>query len=103
MILILASLTFSFVSPENWKDNYASAKTIKEWFRFRTQDFNDFIIEPSQVQSWLIGKGTLDLISSHLDLINVDLELATRLGGANMQQSKQNFLKIHRLLLNGIH
>ena len=86
-----ASLTFSFVSPENWKDNYASAKTIKEWFRFKNQDFNDLVIKPSQVQNWLIGKGTLDLISSHLDLINVDLELATRLGGANMQQSNKIF------------
>ncbi len=37
----------------------------------------------------------MDLISSHLGLINVDLELATLLGGANMTQTKKNYIKIH--------
>lgn len=97
-----ASLTFSFISPEDWKDKYAASKTIKEWFRYKTKNFNDLIIEPSQIQQWIADRGVLELISSHLDLINVDLELATQLGGANMQQSKQNFLKVHRLLLKGI-
>ena len=97
-----ASLTFSFMKPEEWKDNFSTSKTIKEWFRFKTTNFKDLIIEPEYVKRYL-NKGVLHLISSHLELINVDLELATQLGGANMQQSKQNFLKVHRLLLNGIH
>ena len=35
-------------------------------------------------------------------VVNVDLELATSLGGANIEQSKQNFLKVHKKLINGI-
>ena len=62
----------------------------------------DLIFEPSIVNSYIKSEGKLDLIASHLELINVDLELATQLGGANMKQAKRNFLKIHRRLLNGI-
>jgi chromosome partitioning protein len=39
--------------------------------------------------------GKIDLICSHLGLINVDLELAILLGGANMAASKRNYLKVH--------
>lgn len=96
-----ASLTFSFIKPEDWKNDLADGKTIKSWFRpskkTSTNSFDDLIVnvKPSL-------KGKLDLISSHLDLINVDLELATQLGGANLQQSKQRFLKVHTKLLDGI-
>ena len=35
-------------------------------------------------------------------MINVDLELATELGGATLRQSKQNYLRVHRRLANGL-
>ena len=38
-----------------------------------------------------------------MDLINVDLELATQLGGANLQQAKHNFIKVHKRLVDGIN
>ncbi|OFX31055.1 MAG: cobyrinic acid a,c-diamide synthase [Bacteroidetes bacterium GWA2_32_17] len=98
-----ASLTFSFLKPDDWREKYAKSKTIREWFNLKSKNFNDLIIVPEEVQKWLIDKGILNLVSSHLGLINVDLELATMLGGANMQQNKQNFVKVHRLLLNGIN
>ncbi|MGD1834797.1 MAG: ParA family protein [Nitrososphaeraceae archaeon] len=101
-----ASLTFSFIQPEDWKSDLAPNKTIKNWFKPTKKDkklkFKDLIFEPDNVQNHLNGNGLLHLISSHLELINVDLELATSLGGANMEQSKQNFLKVHRRLINGI-
>lgn len=37
-----------------------------------------------------------------LGLINVDLELATKLGGANISQAKKNFITVHRRLADGI-
>jgi len=40
-------------------------------------------------------KGQIDLIASHLGLINVDLDLATLLGGANLTQSKRKYIKVH--------
>lgn len=101
-----ASLTFSFIQPEAWKKNLSTNKTIKNWFKPSHKDkilkFQDLIFEPDSVQSYLKENGQLHLISSHLELINVDLELATSLGGANMEQSKKNFLKVHRRLINGI-
>ena len=39
--------------------------------------------------------GVLDIISSHLGLINVDLELATLLGGASPTQTQKKYLKVH--------
>ena len=44
----------------------------------------------------------MHLIPSHLGLINVNLELATELGGATLKQSKTNFLKVHKRLSDGL-
>ena len=108
-----ASLTFSFIKPEEWKDEIAPSQTIKNWFQptgSRSKKkgdevkFEDLIIRPA-VASKIIEKndGELNLVSSHLDLINVDLELATQLGGANMTQVKESFLKVHTRLMDGIN
>lgn len=101
-----ASLTFSFVLPDEWSKHLAPKKTIKNWFKPSKGDkglkFQDIITKPAKVKQYFRGSGSLDLISSHLELINVDLELATKLGGASMSQSKQNFLKVHRKLARGI-
>lgn len=100
------NLTFSFVRPDEWQKDLADEKTIKRSFDSLIDgssfDLNDLIVSPSRVAQRLSGKGKLDLISSHLGLINVDLELATLLAGANMKQSKKNFLKVHRRLADGI-
>ena len=101
-----ASLTFSFIKPEEWQDDFSNSKTIKNWFDSFSDsssvDLNDLIFTPNNVSEKLNGKGQLDMIASHLGLINVDLELATELGGATLKQSKRNFLKVHRRLSNGI-
>ncbi|MCY1479218.1 Sporulation initiation inhibitor protein Soj [compost metagenome] len=102
-----ASLTFSFVTPDYWLDNLSEAKTIKNWFKPSRKkvsiDFNSLIISDLKAGDYISSDdGELHLIASHLELINVDLELATLLGGANLQQTKQNFLKVHRRLIEGI-
>ena len=104
-----ASLTFSFVKPEIWQREYDKTKTIKKWFDAITQQeafsLKSLVITPEAVNS-AIGKsgkgGKLDLIASNLGLINVDLELATQLGGATLNQTKLNYLKVHRRLANGL-
>ena len=102
-----ASLTFSFLKPDEWKEKVADKHTIKNWFsdskKIRTERFEDLIITPYTVKDSLENKGKLDLVSSHLELINVDLELATKLGGANMTQVKEQFIKVHHRLLDGIN
>lgn len=98
-----ASLTFSFVSPDYWNDNLKSNKTIKSWFDYVINGseivrLSDLVERPSQVNNFISSRGKgggIDLISSHLALINVDLELATLLAGANMNQSKRNYIKVH--------
>lgn len=105
-----ASLTFSFFQPEDWDPKYAKQYTIRNWFSskksLKARDFADLIIQPEKVSDIVSesssGLGVLKLISSHLKLINIDLELATELGGTSMKLSKEKFLKVHGMLLDGI-
>lgn len=100
------SLTFSLMSPENWNAELAEKRTIKSWFdSFESGNpmkLQELIVAPAKINSRLKGKGSVHLIASHLGLINVDLELATELGGANLKQSKTNFLKVHKRLIDGL-
>lgn len=103
-----ASLTFSFVAPDDWDKNYKTSKTIKSWFDAISQGkepppLADFVITPQLVNNHVKKRGgRIDLVCSHLGLINVDLELATLLGGVNMSASKRNYLKVHGQLRQAI-
>ena len=39
-----ASLTFSFLEPENWREKVAADKTIKNWFTTKSQKCQNKII-----------------------------------------------------------
>ncbi len=101
-----ASLTFSFIRPEDWEANLAETRTIKRWFDAVSDgnevDMTALLFEGMHVNQSLGGKGRLALIPSHLGLINVDLELATQMGGANMAQVKRNYVRVHRRLAKGL-
>lgn len=101
-----ASLTFSYVRPEEWEASLSEARTIKRWFDTVREgdevDMNALLFEKMAVNQALQGRGRLALIPSHLGLINVDLELATQLGGANMAQVKRNYVRVHRRLAKGL-
>ncbi len=98
-----ASLTFSFINEKDWKKYCKESSTIKEYFDAVVKGNNppsleNFLIKPKGVNDkikQLDSDGFIDLIPSHLDLIGVDLELATLLGGASMKQSKDNYFKVH--------
>lgn len=100
-----ASLTFSFVKPDYWQEKLAEASTIKSWFdsfaASRPISLRSLVLSP-EIANRRIHAGQLDLIPSHLGLINVDLELATELGGATLKQSKRNYLRVHRRLADGL-
>ena len=71
-----ASLTFSFLDVDEWQLNYADTTTIRNWYdAFIDLDQNiqlaDLIITPPDVNQYV--RGQVDLICSHLALINVDL------------------------------
>jgi chromosome partitioning protein len=63
---------------------------------------SDLIFTPARTKEKLGDRGSLDLLPSHLGLINVDLELATELGGATLKQSKRKYLKVYRRLAEGL-
>jgi chromosome partitioning protein len=81
-----ASLTFSFVPVDYWRDHFEKTKTIKNWYdafidKDRDLDLPSLIVHPSKVNNGL--KGKVDLICSHLNLIHVDLELAPLVVGTD--------------------
>lgn len=100
-----ASLTFSLMTPDYWDTTIKEKHTIKSWFDCISQSekvmpLAELVLRPEKINSYLKelqpkSEGCVDLISSHLGLINVDLELATLLGGVNLKQSKLNYLKVH--------
>lgn len=99
-----ASLTFSFITVDEWRNNFEKSKTIKNWYdAFIDKDtelnLDSLIAHPKRVNS---GKGKLDLICSHLALINVDLELATRLIGGTERDLRNNYLRVHSRLRSGL-
>lgn len=100
-----ASLTFSFIKPEEWQADFAPERTIKSWFDSLSSgaplELSSLIFKPPVNRRFSSG-GELKLIPSHLGLINVDLELATELGGASLTQAKRNYLRVHKRLLDGL-
>lgn len=100
-----ASLTFSFITPDEWSDEFENEGTIKQWFDSAIIgspiELTDIVFAPKRVNQ-KISRGQLDVIYSHLGLINVDLELATQLGGANLTQAKRNFLEVHGRLAKAL-
>ncbi len=103
------SLTFSFVRPDEWLSDLANAKTIKEWFtsfgKNQPLQLSGLAFQPARASTAIRSykaSGELHLVASHLGLINVDLELATELGGASLRQSKLNYLRVHGRLAQGL-
>jgi len=83
------NLTFSFIDVTEWQKKYEKDKTIKYWF--------DSIIDSKSVPSFsnlIIKKNGIDIISSHLGLIDVDIDLAAELAG-NARQLKTKFIKTY--------
>jgi chromosome partitioning protein len=103
-----ASLTFSFYRPPVWKDELAEKLTIKRWFDEFVQGFgdtelSDLVVTPPDVNGSINHpRGRLDLIASHLGLINVDLHLAAQLVGMGPAQAKARFLDVHGRLATGL-
>lgn len=99
-----ASLTFSFFTVDEWREKYEQSKTIKDWydaFIDKDTDLNlkSLIAHPKRANT---GNGRLDVICSHLALINVDLELATRLIGGTERDLRNNYLRVHSRLAQGL-
>lgn len=103
------NLTFSFIQVDQWESRYEE-RTIKKWFdAFIDEDsdlnLEELLITPERANRRLRecnSRGSIDLISSHLGLINVDLELSAKLWGGSERQNRRNFVRVHSRLKEGL-
>ena len=103
-----SSLTFSFYSAADWEKELADDRTILQWFGASLEagaavPLEPFVVSPPAVNA-VLGKngGRLDLVASHLGVIDVDLDLAADLGGTRGQITSPRFLPVYRLLADAL-
>ncbi len=100
-----SSLTYSFFyRPTSTAELVEGHKTIKQWFdEFSAgqgdTELVDLVLTPPEVLERIPSEGALDIIASHLGLINVDLDLAGQLIG---RQPTARFLGVHSRLREGL-
>lgn len=90
------NLTFSYIKVEKWRSDYEKNRTIKYWF--------DSIIDGTtpipDFKQLIINVSGVDLICSHLGLIDVDIELAAGLSAGTERQHRNNFIKTYSYIKN---
>ncbi len=103
-----ASLTFSFYEATVWEQQLADERTILQWFGTvldgAPASLRAYVDTPPVVNA-VIGKhsdGRLDLVASHLNLVDVDLDFAALLGGSRFQHGSPRFVPLHRALSDAL-
>jgi chromosome partitioning protein len=104
-----SSLTFSFYRPQAWEQELADERTILQWFgSVLSPGVSDplakYLLTPPAVNE-IVGRngdGRLDLIASHLSLMDADLDLAADLGGSRFQHGSPRYLELHRALADAL-
>ena len=82
-----ASLTLSFYASDELAKEFTDSGTLLHWFSAFIDDqapqpLRDYVVTPPRVNDVLRSRGgRLDLIPSHLGLIDIDLDLAAHVGG----------------------
>lgn len=101
------SLTFSFVSPDEWKNSLGGGsansvgRTIKSWFDGivdqdrQTPALDSLVVPNLKVETFIGDEGKLHLIPSHLGLINLDLDLAYMLSGVPPGQIERRRARVY--------
>ena len=102
-----ASLTFSFYGAAQWEQDLEQGGTLLHWFDSvdsgDAEPLRDYVLSPPRINKLVRPSGgRLDLIASHLALVDVDLDLAATLGGSRHQLSNPDYLRVHRLLADAL-
>jgi chromosome partitioning protein len=103
-----ASLTFSFFRVDEWEKELAERRTILHWFASSVADgvadpLWSYVVSPPAVNALVAPNGgRVDLLASHLGLIEIDLDLAAGLGGSRFQKTNPRFLSVHRMLADAL-
>lgn len=99
-----SSLTFSFYRPQEWEHSL-SERTAMQWYASHSwtgtpAKLAETVVTPPRVNKLVSGR--LDLIPSHLGLVDVELDLAAGLGGSRYQTFSPEYLKTYRLLADAL-
>lgn len=101
-----ASLTFSFLPVTDWEAQLSKDRTILHWFdsfqRGAPDPLRAYVVSPPAVNAAIGPVGRVDLLASHLGLIEVDIDLAAGLGGARFQRTHPRFRPVHRMLADAL-
>ena len=98
------NLTFSFYSVEEWNADLKASRTIRRWYDSdvpgQAVALAELVLTPERANAVIKeNAGQLDLISSHLALIDIDLKLGAQLAGAvTLGEAKRKFLRVHGCL-----
>lgn len=101
-----ASLTFSFYDPDDWRDRLRDGRTVKRWYDGLRGDspgvtLGELVVSPGPANAHLKGAGRLDLIASHLQLVDIDLALAR--GVADGDEYDAELFRVRGSLAEGLH
>ncbi len=103
-----ASLTLSFYAADEFAKEFTDGGTLLHWFNAALRDqapepLRDYVVTPPKVNERIREQGgRVDLVPSHLGLIDIDLDLAAHVGGSAFQVSSSGFLWVHRLLADAL-
>lgn len=102
-----SSLTFCFYRAAEWEKELADDRTILQWFggclrAGAAVPLQPYVLKPPAVNAAITGGGRLDLVASHLGVIDVDLDLAADLGGTRGQITSPTFLPVYRMLADAL-
>lgn len=97
-----ANLTLSFVGIGEYQNFDLQGRTIKHWYdafldHNVDSSLKELIVTPSRINDRLgslDASGRVDMICSHLELINVDMELSSVLGGNTDRSIRSNYLRV---------
>ena len=101
-------LTFSFMTPDEWREKYAENMTFKNYFEAIIKDdveipsLKNFLIPLTNWDALKLGNEKFDLISSHLDLIDLDIKLANMVNVTRPDTWASTSLKTFSYLRNGL-
>jgi len=103
-----ASLTLSFYTADELAKEFGDSGTLLHWFEAAVRDqapqpLSQFVVSPPRVNDVVRARGgRLDLVPSHLGLIDMDLDLAAYVGGSEFSISTSGYLWVHRLLADAL-
>lgn len=102
-----ASLTFSFFTPHEWREQLAEEHTIRKWYDSKARGktatkLSSLIVRPGRIEQPLRNTGGLDMIVSHQDLVGVDTLLAGAIDTKTGEVPPSRFIQVYRRLATGL-